>query len=105
MNEFEAWQNLLNECHKIQRVKRLNQELYNMLGDSLFYLLRYAEKNNIALPNKDALMAMVDRIHGLMNTIDAPTTPNNHEKHPDSEQNQNLPQKGTNQSEQPKTPR
>jgi hypothetical protein len=77
MNEFEGWQKILTEWRDVQRVKRLNQELYDMLGGSLMYLIEYAEHNSITLPNKDRLWQMVEKSHTLMTSIDSPTTPNN----------------------------
>lgn len=86
MNDFEAWQYLLTEWRGVQRVKHLNQELYDQLGGSILYLLNYAEKNDIALSNKEGLCQMLDKAHNLMTSIDSPTHLNNQKKQPDNEQ-------------------
>ncbi len=49
-------------------MKQLNQRLYDELGGALMYILDYADKNDITLPNRDRLYRMIDNIH---NTVDA----------------------------------
>jgi hypothetical protein len=71
MNEFEGWQKILYEWKQVQRMKKLNQELYDLLGGTMIYLIGYAEKNGLTLPNREALNRMADRIHGLMDEINA----------------------------------
>ena len=55
MNEFQAWQKILYEWNKVQRMKSLNQRLYDQLGGSIIHILNYAEKHNIPLPNRDRM--------------------------------------------------
>jgi hypothetical protein len=43
-----------------------------LLGGALIYILNYAKKNDILLPNKDKLEQTTDRIHTLMIEIDKP---------------------------------
>jgi hypothetical protein len=69
MNELQAWQQIIEEWKKVDRLRRLNQELYDQLGDVFFYLLKYAEKNNILLPNKEALYRMIDNLHERIHFI------------------------------------
>jgi hypothetical protein len=69
MNEFDAWQQIVEEWKQVDKMKKLNQRLYDELGGSLIYILEYSEKNNIILPNRDRLFRMVDNIHKTMNTI------------------------------------
>src|SRR6266540_6909647 len=69
MNEIQAWQEIIEEWKKVDRLRRLNQEFYDQLGDTFFFLLKYAEKNNIALPNKMGLYGMIDRLHERMRFI------------------------------------
>jgi hypothetical protein len=80
MNEFEGWQKILEEWKEVNRMKRLNQELYDMLGGTLIYILEYSQKYNIELPNRDGLFRMGERIHYLMNEINNNFPPNF--KHP-----------------------
>ena len=51
-------------------MKRLIQELYDQVGGTLFFMLEYAKKNDIILPNRDALYQMADRIHKQMDDIE-----------------------------------
>ena len=73
INDFEAWQKILEEWKEVSRMKKLNQELYDLLGGSLMYVLEYSERNSIRLPNREALYRMADRIHLLIGEINAPT--------------------------------
>jgi hypothetical protein len=73
--QFEAWQEILIEWQQVNRMKRLIQELYDQVGGTLFYLLDYAKKNDIVLPNRSALYRMADRIHYLMDQMESPRTP------------------------------
>ena len=52
-------------------MKRLIQELYDQVGGTLFFMLEYAKKNDIILPNRDALYQMADRIHKQMDEIES----------------------------------
>lgn len=69
MDEFDAWQKIMEEWKLVRRAKRLNQQLYDMLGGAIIYILHYAEKNNIDLPNRDELRCMSDNIHDLVNRV------------------------------------
>jgi hypothetical protein len=79
MNEFQAWNEIVEEWKKVDRLRRLNQEFYDQLGDTFFFLLKYAEKNNIPLPNKQALYSMIDRLHERMNFIYPPDESYHHD--------------------------
>jgi uncharacterized protein YabN with tetrapyrrole methylase and pyrophosphatase domain len=72
MNEFDAWNKILEEWREIKRTKRLIQELYDQVGGTLFFILDYAKKNGIPLHNRDSLYRMADRIHHLMDEIEQP---------------------------------
>jgi hypothetical protein len=69
LNEFEAWQKIIEEWKQVDRMKQLNQRLYDELGGALMYILDYADKNNIALPNRDRVFRMIDNIHSTTNAI------------------------------------
>jgi hypothetical protein len=79
MNEFQAWNEIIEEWKKVDRLRRLNQEFYDQLGDTFFFLLKYAEKNNIPLPNREGLFSMIDRLHERMHFI----YPSDESYHPD----------------------
>jgi hypothetical protein len=63
MNERQAWEEIVREWRQIDKMKDLNQRLYDELGGCLVYVLEYAKKNNITLPNKDRLYRMVENLH------------------------------------------
>ena len=76
MNEFEAMQYLVQEWKAVERKSKKCQELYDLLGGALLYTVRYARKNNIPLPNFDALDRMVECIHLKIEEFNEPTTTN-----------------------------
>lgn len=49
----------------MNQMKRYNQELYDQLGGAIVYILRYAERNDIILPNKDILFRMIENVHDI----------------------------------------
>jgi hypothetical protein len=69
MDEFIAWQKVLYEWNKVQRMKRLNQRLYDQLGGSIIHIMNYAKENDIPLPNKDKLYDLVDKAELIINDI------------------------------------
>ncbi len=97
MNEFEAWQKIIEEWKQVDRMKQLNQRLYDELGGALMYILDYADKNNISLPNRDRLYRMIDNIHSTTNAIEeyhdkinSPTNLQQPEKTPDEDNTTRL---------------
>lgn len=80
MNEFDAWNKILEEWKTIRRMKGLIQELYDQVGGTLFFILDYAKKHDIPLHNRDSLYRMADRIHYLMDEIEPPTSNNSRQK-------------------------
>ena len=45
----------------ILKAKKVSDELLEQLSSSLQWLLRYSEKYNIPLPEKDRIMLLIDR--------------------------------------------
>ena len=80
MNNFEAWQEILDEWKKVDRLKRLNQRLYDYLGSSIIYLLEYSKRNDIVLPHKERIEKMIDEAEYIIDQINSVTSPKN--KHP-----------------------
>ena len=92
MNEFEAWQKIMSEWKEVNRMKKLNQELYDILGGAIIYISKYAEKNTISLPNRDAINRMASKIHCLIDEINISSeTPNLNKKNFDDSNPSNLP--------------
>ena len=70
-DRFTAWQEILEEWKRVRRMKRLVQDLYDQVGGTLFFMLEYAKKHDIPLPNRDGLFQMADRIHRQMDEIES----------------------------------
>ena len=79
-SEFEAWQKILDEWKKVDKVRRLNQRLYDYLGSCLIYLLEYSKRNDIVLPHKERIERMIDESEYIIDQINSATSPNF--KHP-----------------------
>jgi hypothetical protein len=60
---------LFKEWRDIRRMKRLNQELYDLLGGAMIYILEYSKKYNIPIRNYDHIKRMADRIHLVIDEI------------------------------------
>ena len=76
MDDFQAWQNIHDEWRQVRRMKKLNQELYDLLGDVLRYYIRYGEKNGILFPDKNKIQEVLDKIHGITHEINKPLLSN-----------------------------
>jgi hypothetical protein len=74
MNNFETWQQILFEWSQVNRDNKLNQRLYDQLGGSIIYILNYAQKNNIILPNRDNLYRLIKKADEIMNEINCVRT-------------------------------
>lgn len=74
MSEFDLLvERLAVEWQKARRIEHLNQELYDQLGGTIIYILGYAKKSNIILPNEQTLNKMIDRASRLMDEINETT--------------------------------
>ena len=69
MNDFEAWQKIVEVWKQVDRMKVLNQRLYDELGSAIIYILEYSRRNNIDLPNGERLFKMVENIHVTTSSI------------------------------------
>src|SRR6476620_8840519 len=69
MKEFQAWERILLEWKQVHRLKTLNQRLYDQLGGSIIHIIRYAQENNITLPNREKLYELIDRAEKVMDDI------------------------------------
>jgi hypothetical protein len=47
---------IIEEWKQVDRMKQLNQRLYDELDVALMFTLEYAERNNIVLPNRDSCL-------------------------------------------------
>src|SRR5437867_5106872 len=69
MTKIDIIKEAIAEYDKAVKVKELNQELYDHLLGSVIYVLKYSEKHNIPLPNKEGLYQMVKRSTFLIDRI------------------------------------
>jgi len=68
-DEIDILEQTISEYRDAKRIKNMNQELLQHLGDSIFYLLRHAERYNLNLPKKEELERMVEKANFLINEI------------------------------------
>jgi hypothetical protein len=69
MDEYRVLQDALNTMRYALTVKRLNEELYDQLCNSILYLIRYSEKYNITLPNRASLLELVEKSRDRIDAI------------------------------------
>ena len=86
---------IIEEWKQVDRMKQLNQKLYDELDVALMFTLEYAERNNIVLPNRDRLFRMVENIHNTINAISEyhGKINNNNSLQTDSQQRKQTPDK------------
>lgn len=87
---------IIEEWKQVDRMKQLNQRLYDELDVALMFILEYAERNNIVLPNRDRLFRMVENIHNTTNAISGyhgKINNNNNSLQTDSQQRKQTPDK------------
>jgi hypothetical protein len=70
MNGTDAWREIYREWQEVRRMKRLNQELYDLLFGSIHYIIEYSKKYNVPIRNREQLVMMSERIHKLMDEIE-----------------------------------
>ena len=56
---------VLRELQDAVRIRRINIELFEYLCASIRWMLRYARKNNIPLPDIDRFDEILDRAAGI----------------------------------------
>jgi hypothetical protein len=69
MNDFEAWQRIIEEWKKVDKMQNLNQRLYDELGGAIQYILEYSKRNDIVLPNRIRLFRMMENYHRTTDAI------------------------------------
>lgn len=68
-DEIDIMHKALANYQTSVRMKNMNQQLLQHLGDSVFYLIKYTEKYNLPLPKKDELLRMVDKANSMIDQI------------------------------------
>jgi hypothetical protein len=69
-----AWHQILSEWKDVARVKSLSQQLYDQLVGGIIYILQYAEKNSIILPNRDCLDIRLNTTEKIIDDINHMTS-------------------------------
>jgi hypothetical protein len=76
-NEIDILRMATREYNKVIKIKRMNERLFEQLTDSLCYICKYAERNNISLPHKASIFEMVkrcgDEFHNISESVNSPT--------------------------------
>jgi hypothetical protein len=93
-DEIDILKKAIHEHEVALKMKNLNNELYEHLAGSIYYLLKYSEEYGIPLPKNDELRRMLERADFLIDEIVSGAkkqhpnlnTEKNNDKHPDSEQ-------------------
>ena len=75
LNKDEITIDILEQYKDALRLKNLNQELYNHLCASIFYLVKYSQKYNIPLPKREALLGMIEKADFIIDQFAIPQQP------------------------------
>jgi 5-methylcytosine-specific restriction endonuclease McrBC GTP-binding regulatory subunit McrB len=51
----------IHELQDAVKIRHINMELLNYLTSSLRWILRYCQKNNIEIPEKDKIVDLIDK--------------------------------------------
>ena len=65
-NEIDIIRKIIEEYDEVLRLKKLNEDLYSHLTGSIYYLLKYLEKHDIFLPQKESLLGMVEKANFII---------------------------------------
>jgi hypothetical protein len=60
---------LLNELKAVYELRRLEMELVEEFDYAFNWVMRVAEKNNLELPNREAMHRVLERTNTLMNVL------------------------------------
>lgn len=71
MNEFEGWMKIINEYQEVQKLVRLNQNLYDQLCGSVYYLKKYADELDLPLKKREELNLMLERSESIMDSFNS----------------------------------
>jgi hypothetical protein len=79
--EIDILKMAVNDNDKAIEIKKMNERLFEQLTGSLYYICKYAEKDNLPLPEKELAYDMIKRCqHQFENIIESVSPPKN--KHP-----------------------
>jgi hypothetical protein len=72
MNENEREQLFVMAIAKLEeavRIKRINQELYDYLSNSIIWLFEYSERRGIWLPDKQKLVRLIEGANNILTKL------------------------------------
>jgi hypothetical protein len=90
MNEIDVLNKALEEYEYARRLKHLNQELYDHLTGSIYYLIKQSEKYNTPLPNRDVLLQMIKNAGFIIDQFAKPKTKETNSKPDQPRSDENL---------------
>ena len=75
IDELDFARRINRDLKDAVRMKQLNQELLEQLTGSIHYILKYSEKHNVTLQNKEGLIGLIDKANNIINRMcsDQPT--------------------------------
>jgi hypothetical protein len=82
-DEIDVVKQAIMHYDRAVRLKKINEDLYHHLSGSIVWILKYSDKNQIPLPNKEGLCEMVTRAESLFQEIINSPLP------PEPQQNEN----------------
>jgi hypothetical protein len=103
-NDIDVLRMATMEYDKAIKIKRINERLFEQLIGSLYYICKYAGRNNISLPNKTNIFEMVkscgDEFNNIAESVSSKLpTENKHYYSPTESQQRN---KATDEETEPK---
>jgi hypothetical protein len=69
VDAYRAMQDALNVMEYARSLKGLNEQLYEHLYGSILYIIKYAEKNKITLPQRENLLELITKTDNYINMI------------------------------------
>lgn len=84
-SEIDLMRKAIKQYDKALRLKQINENLYEHLTGSIYYVLRYAEKHQIALPDKSNLIDMIEKADFLIDQFAKPARRNLTERKSDKD--------------------
>ncbi|MDE1876236.1 MAG: hypothetical protein KGH86_05365 [Thaumarchaeota archaeon] len=79
-SEIDLLRQALKKHEQASRLKKINEELYQHLTGSIYYILKYAEKHGISLPQKEALLRMIEKADFIIDQFAKPSTESKQDK-------------------------
>jgi hypothetical protein len=69
MNEFQAWSKIIKQYENVEKLVRLNQDLYDQLHGSITYLKNCVDEVGLPLAKREQLNLMLERSDKIMDSF------------------------------------